>query len=625
MKDSSRPLSTLQTYQGALTPRLLETFLASSPEGVFHMPLAPSPLEPLDPEKALAILERIVPPGGQVWLDLSGADHRDRLFWLEASHRALAISSCDPLCLAVARKAATGLKNHLGGSGHLLWALNQTHPQQPAPRDLNSLPSREKTVCALPHGGPDLGILLREGGDLPHSLSKAVSTLVDNSLDEKNPWRAPLRRPAILAECAEEPVGTPKNEPRLPKADEGRLALANELHQKLLAAFRGKGVLTGGQELGALGRDDLGPQAREILEELLSEITHIDREERQALREETLQLAFGLGPLEPYLRDETVTEIMVNGAERVYIERDGALERVSARFLDEGQLRTILERILAPIGRRVDESQPYVDGRLGDGSRVNAVIPPLSLNGAVLTIRKFPVKNLTVEDLVRFGSLTEEAAAFLGRCVGSRKNLVVSGGTGSGKTTLLNVLSSFIPPTERIVTIEDSAELRLSQDHVVRLEGRPANLEGKGRVTIRDLVANALRMRPDRIVVGEVRGGEALDMLQAMNTGHDGSLTTCHANTPRDAVSRLETMCLMAGLDLPLRAVREQVVRAVDLIVQQSRLRDGKRAVTHIAEVMGMEGDTPVLQDLFRWDEAEGVLKRLPFRASFETGNSIPC
>jgi pilus assembly protein CpaF len=286
--------------------------------------------------------------------------------------------------------------------------------------------------------------------------------------------------------------------------------------------------------------------------------------------------------------------------------------------LDDSQLRTTIERILAPIGRRLDESQPYVDGRLTDGSRINAVLPPISLGGPILTIRKFSQKQLTAADLVRFGSLTPEASAFLGSCVKARKNIVVSGGTGSGKTTLLNVLSCFIPTTERIVTIEDSAELKLSQDHVVRMEARPANLEGKGRIAIRDLVINALRMRPDRIVVGEVRGGEALDMLQAMNTGHDGSLTTCHANTPRDALTRLEIMCLMAGLDLPLRAVREQVVRAVHLIVQQSRLPDGKRAVTHIAEVRGLEGDVPVLQDLFKWNDEKGILECLPFRASFD-------
>jgi pilus assembly protein CpaF len=284
--------------------------------------------------------------------------------------------------------------------------------------------------------------------------------------------------------------------------------------------------------------------------------------------------------------------------------------------LDDQQLRTSIERILSPIGRRLDESQPYVDGRLSDGSRVNAVIPPISLNGPVLTIRKFSKNKLTVNDLINFGSITQEAADFLGACVKARKNIVVSGGTGSGKTTLLNILSNFIPASERIVTIEDSAELQLAQDHVVRLESRPANLEGKGHISIRDLVINALRMRPDRIVVGECRGGEALDMLQAMNTGHDGSMTTAHANTSRDVISRLETMCLFAGVDLPLKAIREQISRAVEVVVQQTRLPDGKRSITQISEIQGMEGDVIVIQDIFTYENEKG-LTRQPFIPSF--------
>jgi pilus assembly protein CpaF len=356
-------------------------------------------------------------------------------------------------------------------------------------------------------------------------------------------------------------------------------------------------------------RARLEPRAREILNQVLAETPHRSREARQKIVEDVLDLAFGLGPLQPLIQSEEITEIMVNGPSRVYVEKKGQLEFSKTHFLDDQQLRTVIERILAPIGRRIDESQPYVDGRLSDGSRVNAVIPPLSLNGPILTIRKFSKKKLVAEDLIRFGSLTREAADFLGACVRARKNIVVSGGTGSGKTTLLNVLSNFIPENERIVTIEDSAELKLSQDHVVRLEARPANLEGKGQVSIRDLVINALRMRPDRIVVGEVRGAEALDMLQAMNTGHDGSLTTGHANSPRDILSRLETMCLFAGLDLPLKAIREQIARAVHLVVQQSRLPGGKRSVTHITALQGMEGDVVMLQDLFTYSKEEGLVR----------------
>lgn len=309
----------------------------------------------------------------------------------------------------------------------------------------------------------------------------------------------------------------------------------------------------------------------------------------------------GLGPLEPLLKDDSITEIMVNGPKKVFAERLGKLTLTDVQFHDDGHLMNIIERILTPIGRRVDESSPLVDARLADGSRVNAIIPPLALLGPCVTIRKFSKKPYSVENLIAFNTMDKRMAVFLRAAVKARVNILVSGGTGSGKTTTLNVLSSFIPNDERIVTIEDAAELRLQQEHVVTLESRPANLEGKGAITIRDLVRNALRMRPDRIIVGEVRSGEALDMLQAMNTGHDGSLTTAHANTPRDALTRLETMVLMSGLDLPVRAIREQIASAIDLVLQQSRIRDGSRKVTYITEVQHMEGNTITTQDIFRF------------------------
>ncbi len=312
---------------------------------------------------------------------------------------------------------------------------------------------------------------------------------------------------------------------------------------------------------------------------------------------------FGFGPIQPLLEDPTVNEVMVNGPQHVYIERKGKLQLTLVKFDDDAHVRRIIDRIILPLGRRVDPDSPLVDARLPDGSRVNAVIPPVAIDGPSITIRKFSTKRLTIEDLINFGSITPEIAEFIKACVVSRMNVVVSGGTGSGKTTLLNVLSSFIPEDERIVTIEDAAELNLSQEHVVRLEAKKPNLDGKGEVTIRDLVRNSLRMRPERIVVGECRGGEALDMLQAMNTGHDGSLTTLHANSPRDAISRMETMSLMAGLDFPLKVIREQIASAVELIVQQTRLRDGSRKVTQVTEVAGMEGDTVVLQDIFKFVE----------------------
>ena len=339
---------------------------------------------------------------------------------------------------------------------------------------------------------------------------------------------------------------------------------------------------------------------RELFEQILQEEAVIlSRVEKQRLFEAIVAEILGFGPLQPLLEDDTITEIMVNGAKNIYVERRGKIERAPISFESDDHIMRIIERIVAPLGRRIDESNPYVDARLPDGSRVNAVIPPISLIGPVLTIRKFFKTPLTVQDLIRFGSITQEAVEFLRACVVARLNIVISGGTGSGKTTLLNILSGFIPGDERIITIENAAELQLRQEHVVPLESRPPNIEGKGEVTIRDLVINALRMRPDRIIVGEVRGGEALDMLQAMNTGHEGSMTTAHSNSPRDTLARLETMSLMAGMELPVRAIREQIASAIDLIVHQERMRDGSRKVVAITEVSGMEGDVITMTDLF--------------------------
>jgi pilus assembly protein CpaF len=356
------------------------------------------------------------------------------------------------------------------------------------------------------------------------------------------------------------------------------------------------------------GVDPHSPEVRTTIEELFTAILSeesivLGRAERQRLFEAIVAEILGFGPLEPLLADDTITEIMVNGPKNIYIERTGNLVRSNVTFEDEDHVLRVLDRIVAPLGRRIDESSPTVDARLPDGSRVNAVIRPIALCGPTITIRKFSKRPFTVEDLIRFGSITPEMAEFCRACVIGKLNIIVSGGTGSGKTTFLNVLSGFIPNDERIVTIENAAELQLRQEHVVSLESRPPNIEGRGEVSIRDLVVNSLRMRPDRIVVGECRAGEALDMLQAMNTGHEGSLTTAHSNSPRDTLSRLEVMCLMAGMELPVRAIREQVASAIDMIIHQERMRDGTRKIVKVTEVQGMEGDVITMSDIFEFEQ----------------------
>ena len=416
--------------------------------------------------------------------------------------------------------------------------------------------------------------------------------------NQSSPAAAPSPEPARPGPAPEPP---PPSAPRRPLPTTTGLRdayadLKSRIQNKLLAELEPTLDLSRTEELRAM--------IEEKFDAVLAE-DHIvlSRLERQRLFEQIVAEILGYGPLQPLLQDDTITEIMVNGPKKVYIERDGKIERTNVVFEDDEHLMRIIERIVAPLGRRVDESMPYVDARLPDGSRVNIVIPPISLIGPVVTIRKFYRTPLTVEDLIRLGSATPEVMEFLKACVQAKINIVVSGGTGSGKTTLLNILSGFIPEGERIITIENAAELQLRQEHVVTLETRPPNIEGKGEITMRDLVINALRMRPDRIIVGECRGGEAFDMLQAMNTGHEGSMTTIHANSPRDALARLENMVLMAGTDLPHRAIREQIAMAIDLIVQTARMRDGSRKIVSLTEVQGLEGEVITTTELFKFEQ----------------------
>jgi pilus assembly protein CpaF len=417
------------------------------------------------------------------------------------------------------------------------------------------------------------------GGDLPPSESGGGGG------EESSRLSAMRARPQAVA-------GRPQGR----GTDSGYVDLKTRVQNRLLSELD--------QSMDLTRKNEVRSHIEELFNAILAEESMVlARAERQRLFEQIVAEILGFGPLEPLLADETITEIMVNGPKNIFIERKGNITRANIAFEDDDHVLRILDRIVAPLGRRIDESSPLVDARLPDGSRVNAVIRPISLVGPTITIRKFFKKPLTVEDLIRFGSITKEIVEFMRACIIARLNIIVSGGTGSGKTTLLNVLSGFIPNDERIVTIENAAELQLRQEHVVTLESRPPNIEGKGQITIQDLVVNSLRMRPDRIVVGECRSGEALDMLQAMNTGHDGSLTTLHSNSPRDTIARLEVMCLMAGMDLPVRAIREQIASAVDCVCHQERLRDGSRKVVKITEVQGMEGDMITMSDIFEYEQ----------------------
>jgi pilus assembly protein CpaF len=603
MSSPSHSLIQLEPYQDHLNSKLIEKYF-SSVENITYIPAIQKDEENSSANEIINLISKISSFFDFLLIDLSSFSFNRHSKLLEISDQKIVLTSPDNSSLLSLKKTKSRLNDYHLDTKTFGLILNQTHPSQTLPKDVQTLSDSFRYIGTVPFLGEYLSIDLLGKKQLQTSVEKSINMLVEFIVAKKidQETKNSINENSNVA-LPEEPEKISINQ-------------IHELHQKLLDNLRKSGHLKESQKGDAFLREKLEPLAKEVLNNLIQEMKISTREVRQQLALETINLAFGLGPLEQLLQNNQITEIMANGPHQIYIETKGTLQKSDVRFLDDLQLRTSIERILSPIGRRLDESQPYVDGRLLDGSRVNAVIPPISLNGPLLTIRKFSKKKLTVNDLINFGSMTQEAADFLGACVKARKNIVVSGGTGSGKTTLLNILSNFIPSTERIITIEDSAELQLAQDHVVRLEGRPANLEGKGHISIRDLVINALRMRPDRIVVGECRGGEALDMLQAMNTGHDGSMTTAHANTSRDVISRLETMCLFAGVDLPLKAIREQISRAVELVVQQTRLPSGKRSITQISEIQGMEGDVIIIQDIFVYDKDKGLIRQ-PFIPSF--------
>ncbi|HEU5141274.1 MAG TPA: CpaF family protein [Bacillales bacterium] len=457
---------------------------------------------------------------------------------------------------------------------------------------LDRIQEREKGRDEAGDAKRELAGGAEDGGGAPEGAAGAEAPVAKEVRDDE--------KEVVTSEAKPEPASVLKPLSAVQKVEDQqskdkKQKLKNAMQKRILKEYRNDNI----DEIIA----KLEGMAVEIIKEEDSLKGPIDR--KQVINEIGNDLR-GYGPINPLLMDENVSEVMVNGPKQVYAERNGKLVLTDVTFRDDEHVMNVIEKIVSPLGRRIDESSPMVDARLPDGSRVNAIIPPLALNGPTITIRKFAKEPFKVSDLVRFGTLTEEMAVFLDACIKARLNVFVSGGTGSGKTTTLNVLSSFIPNDERIITIEDAAELQLGQDHIVSLETRPPNIEGTGGISIRDLVRNSLRMRPERIIIGEVRGAEALDMLQAMNTGHDGSLATGHSNSPRDMLSRLETMVLMAGMDLPLRAIREQTAGAIDLIIQQSRLKDGSRRITNITEVQGLEGDIIVLQDIFTFRQ-QGV------------------
>ncbi len=599
--------------------------------GIYLLPLClqPEQLSRLTPE-ILGDSIRLASEGlDAVIIDMDLSDSERLAATLDLCTELLLVTTPDLLCLNQNLKAIDTLQTHYFPRDSILLVINQYRESAPIKLNLIERNLNLQAAAVLPFDSEAAESSLNRGEPLVTTNPKHAICRALFNLGESIAARPIVQRTAV-AKSSKTPRQAAASSPSTPLRISFGLPIAQliqlkqKIHKQVIEEMNLKQmdyeILSNPDK-----RIDLYRSTELVISRLLDKeaAAVTNRDHRVVLGREILNEALGLGPIEYLLSDETVTEIMVNGSHHIYIERKGKIELTPYYFTGEPQLRGIIERIVVQVGRRIDEKSPMVDARLADGSRVNAIIPPLALDGSSLTIRKFAKVPLRVESLLKYGSLNQQMSRFLNACVMARKNVVISGGTGSGKTTLLNIMSSFIPADERILTIEDSAELQLPQEHVVRLETRPPNIEGQGAVTIRDLVRNSLRMRPDRIVVGECRGAEALDMLQAMNTGHDGSLTTVHANTPRDAISRLETMCLMAGLDLPARAIRTQIASAVQIIVQEARLNDGSRKVTHISEVCGMQGDIITMQDIFLFRQ-DRVLSDGRVEGVFEPTGYIP-
>jgi septum site-determining protein MinD len=615
-------------YLGQLQPVQLRQYISAHSAGMGIVPLAPAPdrSHEVTPDAVAALLALLAPLCDYIVVDC-GAGLSDRTLRIfEQSAGVFLLTTPEPSVVRHTRRLVERLQNMQFPKELLKVVLSHQVAKSPVTLEqVNRLLGR-KVMVALPHDGETVLKAALEANPFTIGQPRARLTRVFGEFTRQVVEKGALDRMLKVArpqgvqgigagrggEISAEHISelkayAKKRGKGAGKVDDidPRTAVKMLIHKRIVETLDLKDMdHANDADADEALRHKVTEAAIRILDDVGNAIT--DRGDRQRIVVEVVNEALGLGPLEDFLEDERITEIMVNGRNDVFVEMSGKLVKTGATFTDDAQLLGVIERIVAPIGRRIDEKSPMVDARLKDGSRVNAIIPPLALDGPSLTIRKFSATPFTVKDLVKFGSFTTEIADFLRACVEAHLNILISGGTGSGKTTLLNVMSSFIPEAERIVTVEDSAELNLGQPHIVRLETRPANIEGEGEVAIRDLVRNSLRMRPDRIVVGECRGSEAIDMLQAMNTGHDGSMTTIHSNSPRDCIARLETLVMFAGLDLPSRAIREQISAAINIIVQASRLSDGSRKITSIAEVTGMEGQVITLQDIFVFKQ-EGV------------------